>query len=109
MIKEAQLQKIAQEIKGNPLLPLKKGATNLVFGEGNIDAKIMFIGEAPGFHEDRLGRPFVGNAGNLLNKLLETAGLTRNEVYIANVVKYRPPENRDPLPSEIEAFLLESY
>lgn len=84
--------------------PLKKTATNLVFGEGNPDSKVVFIGEAPGFHEDKLGRPFVGVAGRLLDKLLLANNLKRSEVYITNMVKYRPPENRDPLPSELEKF-----
>jgi uracil-DNA glycosylase family 4 len=87
---------------------LKYPGTNLVFGEGNPDAKIMFIGEAPGFHEDQLGRPFVGAAGKLLDRLLGLAGLRREDVYICNVLKNRPPGNRDPLPTEIteaEKFL----
>ncbi|MCL5411126.1 MAG: uracil-DNA glycosylase [Patescibacteria group bacterium] len=81
-----------------------KGCTQLVFGEGNSDAEVLFIGEAPGFWEDLKGRPFVGNAGKLLDKLIESIGLKREEVYITNVVKCRPPENRDPLPNEIEAY-----
>lgn len=81
---------------------LKYPGTSLVFGEGSPDAKVMFIGEAPGFHEDRLGRPFVGPAGKLLDRLLESAGLRREDVYITNVLKNRPPGNRDPLPGEIK-------
>ena len=76
--------------------------TQVVFGVGNPNASIMFIGEAPGFHEDQQGEPFVGAAGKLLTELLESAGLSRNDVYIGNVIKCRPPENRDPLPDEIE-------
>jgi DNA polymerase len=72
-------------------------------GEGREDAEIMFIGEAPGWHEDQQGRPFVGPAGQFLDELLQSIGLKRSEVYIANVVKCRPPSNRDPLPDEIEA------
>jgi DNA polymerase len=72
-------------------------------GEGNPHAEVMFIGEGPGYHEDRLGRPFVGPAGKFLEELLESVGLRREQVYITNVVKCRPPNNRDPLPSEIAA------
>jgi uracil-DNA glycosylase family 4 len=77
--------------------------TQVVFGVGNPEAQLMFVGEGPGFHEDRLGEPFVGQAGKLLTELLGGIGLARADVYIANVVKCRPPENRDPLPDEIEA------
>lgn len=80
---------------------LKKPGTKLVFGEGNPDARIILIGEAPGFHEDQLGRPFVGAAGKLLDKLLALADLKREDVYITNVLKNRPPGNRDPFPEEI--------
>ncbi|HIC04095.1 MAG TPA: uracil-DNA glycosylase [Nitrospirales bacterium] len=76
--------------------------TQVVFGIGNPNASILFIGEAPGFHEDKQGEPFVGAAGKLLTELLESAGLSRNDVYIANVIKCRPPDNRDPMPDEIE-------
>jgi DNA polymerase len=79
------------------------GRTQVVFGVGNPDADLMFIGEAPGFHEDKQGEPFVGAAGQLLNRLLEGIGLAREDVYIANVLKSRPPGNRDPEPDEIEA------
>jgi uracil-DNA glycosylase family 4 len=82
---------------------LAQGRTHAVPGEGPEDADIMFIGEGPGFHEDRQGRPFVGAAGNYLNELLEKIGLNREQVYITNVVKCRPPGNRDPQPEEIEA------
>jgi uracil-DNA glycosylase len=85
-------------------LPLKNGATKLVFGEGNPLSKILFIGEGPGYWEDQQGRPFVGNAGKLLDKSLEEIGLRRKDVFITNVVHYRPPENRDPEPAEIAAF-----
>jgi uracil-DNA glycosylase family 4 len=84
-------------------LPLKETATNLVFGDGNPDADVMFIGEAPGKNEDLQGLPFVGSAGKILDKLIESAGLTRDQVYITSVLRYRPPKNRDPKPSEIEA------
>ena len=79
------------------------GRTQVVFGVGHPDADLMFIGEAPGFHEDKQGEPFVGAAGQLLNRLLEGIGLAREDVYIANVLKSRPPGNRDPEPDEIEA------
>ena len=82
---------------------LASGRTQVVFGAGNPDADIMFIGEGPGYHEDKQGEPFVGAAGQLLTKLLSEIGLGRGDVYIANVVKCRPPGNRDPLPDEIEA------
>lgn len=78
--------------------------SNLVFGEGNIDSKIVFIGEAPGFHEDQQKRPFVGRSGQLLNKLINSIGWKREDIYITNIVKRRPPENRDPLPEEIESY-----
>lgn len=79
--------------------------TNTVFGEGNPGAGIMLIGEGPGLKEDELGRPFVGKAGQLLDKMLKSIGLTRNDVYIANVLKCRPPGNRDPLPHEAAACI----
>ena len=86
------------------------GRTQVVFGVGNPHASIMFVGEGPGFHEDRQGEPFVGAAGKLLNELLTSAGLSRSEIYIANVIKCRPPNNRDPEPDEVETckpFLLQ--
>ena len=82
---------------------LAAGRTQVVFGSGNPDADLMFVGEAPGFHEDKQGYPFVGSAGQLLDRLLEGIGLSRRDVYIANVLKCRPPGNRDPQPDEIEA------
>ncbi len=85
-------------------LPLKKGATNLVFGTGNPKTKILFIGEAPGYWEDIKGVPFVGNAGKLLDVLLQSIELKREEVYITNVIHHRPPQNRDPQPAEIAAY-----
>ncbi|MGB6838780.1 MAG: uracil-DNA glycosylase [Microgenomates group bacterium] len=91
-------------MKSDEMLPLRSGATNLVFGEGNPDAKVMFIGEGPGYWEDQKGRPFVGNAGAFLNQLLHSIELPREEVFITNVVNYRPPGNRDPFPDEIAAF-----
>ena len=82
---------------------LAAGRTQVVFGSGSPDADLMFVGEAPGFHEDKQGIPFVGAAGQLLSKLLAGIGLAREDVYVANVLKCRPPGNRDPLPEEIEA------
>ncbi len=102
MDKEAELQKLKEELEQDALLPLRE--SNLVFGEGNMDSKIVFIGEAPGFHEDQQKRPFVGRSGQLLNKLISNVGWRRESVYITNIVKRRPPENRDPLPEEIEAY-----
>lgn len=84
---------------------LKAQATQLVFGDGSVDADIVFIGEAPGKNEDIQGVPFVGAAGKFLTEMLEMIGLKRSDVYITNIVKYRPPNNRDPLPEEKEAFL----
>ncbi len=82
---------------------LSQGRTHAVPGSGSLDADIMFIGEGPGFHEDRQGIPFVGQAGNLLNHMLSVIGLSREDVYITNMVKCRPPDNRDPFPGELEA------
>jgi uracil-DNA glycosylase len=83
--------------------PLSEGRTQVVVGSGNPDAEVMFVGEAPGYHEDRQGIPFVGQAGQLLTSLIEGIGMTRDQVFIANVLKCRPPGNRDPLPAEIAA------
>lgn len=82
---------------------LSQGRTQVVYGAGDPDADLMFIGEAPGFHEDKQGVPFVGAAGQLLNRLLADSGIERDEVYINNVILCRPPGNRDPLPDELEA------
>ncbi len=99
----AALQQIADEVSVCTACELHKGRTCAVPGEGPVDAEIMFIGEAPGFHEDQQGRPFVGPAGKLLEAWLAEIGLTRQDVWIANVVKCRPPGNRDPRPEEIAA------
>lgn len=99
------LEEIRQEMGRCRRCKLYPGATNLVFGEGAANARLMFIGEAPGAEEDLQGRPFVGKAGQVLNNLLNKLGLRREEVYITNVVKSRPPGNRDPEPDEIEACL----
>jgi uracil-DNA glycosylase family 4 len=91
--------------KDDPTPELRKGATQLVFADGNADADIVFIGEAPGKNEDEQGKPFVGAAGKFLNEMLGMIGLKREDIYITNIVKYRPPNNRDPEPSEKAAFL----
>jgi len=85
-------------------LPLKAVATNVVPGEGNPDTDVLFIGEAPGKNEDLQGRPFVGAAGKFLDELISLIGLKREDVFIANIIKHRPPGNRDPLPPEVEAY-----
>src|SRR5579884_1676439 len=104
--KQAQLDQIMQQIlQDDPAPQLRGGATQLVFGEGSADADIVFIGEAPGKNEDLQGKPFVGAAGRFLNEMLEMIGLKRSDVYITNIVKYRPPHNRDPYPDEKSAFL----
>jgi uracil-DNA glycosylase len=92
-----------REVEACTRCPLHETRTKAVFGAGNADADLMFVGEAPGAEEDRQGIPFVGRAGQLLNDLLEEIGLSRDEVFIANVLKSRPPGNRDPQPAEIEA------
>ena len=97
------LEGVAQAVRACIDCPLHRGRTNAVPGEGNPSADLMFIGEGPGFHEDRQGRPFVGPAGQLLEGLLASIGTNRDEVFIANMVKCRPPDNRDPQPSEIAA------
>ncbi len=101
--KQALLEEIAAEIRSCTLCPLHKTRTNAVPGEGPADAKIMFIGEAPGREEDAQGRPFVGPAGRYLNQLLRNAGLSREQVFITNIVKCRPPGNREPRSEEAAA------
>jgi DNA polymerase len=97
------LKKVADEVRVCTLCALSASRKNAVPGEGPANAEILLIGEGPGFHEDQQGRPFVGPSGQFLNELLASAGYKREEVFIANVVKCRPPANRDPLPEEIEA------
>jgi len=100
------LEEIKTDIVKDKVCPdLAAGATQLVFGTGSADADVMFIGEAPGKSEDEQGLPFVGAAGKFLNELLAGVGLKRGDVYITNIVKYRPPDNRDPYPDEKAAFL----
>src|SRR5207248_1761521 len=97
------LQELAREASTCTRCRLARGRTQVVFGVGHPAAGVMFIGEGPGYHEDKQGEPFVGAAGQLLNRMLQEIGTRREDVYIANVVKCRPPGNRDPLPDEIEA------
>jgi DNA polymerase len=104
--KKDALEKIREHLEKCRCCPLCEGAANIVFGEGNPDADILFIGEAPGAMEDKTGRPFVGPAGRLLTDIIEKGmGLKRQDVYIANIVKCRPPDNRDPLPEEIQGCI----
>jgi uracil-DNA glycosylase len=104
--KQARLDQIKADILSQNICPeLAKQATQLVFGAGNPDARVVFIGEAPGKNEDIQGLPFVGAAGKFLDSMLEMINLKRSDIYITNIVKYRPPSNRDPLPEEKEAFL----
>jgi uracil-DNA glycosylase len=97
------LKAVYEEARVCERCPLHQTRTTVVFGAGNADAELMFIGEAPGANEDRMGLPFVGQAGKLLDKLLGEIGLERKDVFIANTLKCRPPDNRDPHPQEIEA------
>jgi uracil-DNA glycosylase family 4 len=101
--RRADLVDLYREVESCTRCPLHETRTKAVFGAGDADADLMFVGEAPGAEEDRQGLPFVGRAGQLLNELLEGIGLSREEVFIANVLKSRPPANRDPQPAEIEA------
>ena len=100
-----KLNKLKNKIKSIKNCDLKNSATNIVFGDGNISAKIMFIGEGPGAQEDAEGIPFVGRAGKLLDKMLESIKLSRSKIYISNVVNYRPPLNRRPTEIEIKRYL----
>jgi DNA polymerase len=97
------LKTVYEEARDCVRCPLHQSRTTVVFGAGNADADLMFVGEAPGANEDRMGLPFVGQAGKLLDKLLAEIGLERKQVWICNVLKCRPPDNRDPHPNEIEA------
>lgn len=104
--KQQLLDQIADDIiEQDVCSELRQTATQLVFGDGNPDAELVLIGEAPGKNEDEQGIPFVGAAGKFLNEMLTLIDLKRDDVYITNIVKYRPPNNRDPLPEEKEAFL----
>ncbi|MDE4543056.1 MULTISPECIES: uracil-DNA glycosylase [unclassified Thermoanaerobacterium] len=99
------LKELIEQCMNCTKCPLHNVRNNVVFGEGNLKSKIMFVGEGPGRDEDLQGRPFVGKAGQLLNKMLEAINLKREDVYIANIVKCRPPNNRVPLQSEVDACL----
>ena len=100
-----KLEKLKKNIQLIKNCDLKKNAKNLVFGDGNIEAKVMIVGEGPGAQEDLQSKPFVGRAGKLLDKMLEAIQLNRTKVYISNVVNYRPPQNRKPTEIEIERYL----
>ncbi|MDP3948975.1 MAG: uracil-DNA glycosylase [bacterium] len=104
MDKTSELKKLEQEIAADTTLPLREA--NLVFGEGNPESEVVFIGEAPGFNEDQQRRPFVGRAGQLLRQCIRDIKWKEADVYITNIVKRRPPENRDPSPEEINAYKL---
>jgi uracil-DNA glycosylase family 4 len=97
-----RLVALYRELQDCQKCPLSQGRNTVVFGTGNADADLMFVGEAPGFHEDQQGKPFVGRAGKLLDQLLEEIGLSRGDCFVANTLKCRPPDNRDPLPDEID-------
>jgi len=103
--KQVLLEQIKADIIKNNICPnLAQQATNLVMGDGNINTDILLIGEAPGKKEDETGLPFVGAAGKFLNEMLESVGMIRSDIFITNIVKYRPPNNRDPEPEEKKAF-----
>lgn len=107
ILKLMEKQKLLEQLKADAQkeeLPLEKGATQIVFGDGNYDSELFFLGEAPGYFEDQKGIPFVGRAGQLLDQTLDEIGIPRSDIWISNVVYYRPPENRDPDPEEIAAF-----
>lgn len=101
--RRTELVELYREVEGCTRCPLYAGRTKAVFGAGAADAGLLFVGEAPGAEEDRQGIPFVGRAGQLLNQLLEEVGMRREDVFITNILKARPPANRDPRPDEIEA------
>lgn len=105
MDKQQQMDRLREHIISHDICPeLRKQATQLVVGDGNLNADIVFIGEAPGKNEDEQGIPFVGAAGKFFNEMLASAGMNRHDIYITNIVKYRPPNNRDPSPEEKKAF-----
>ncbi|MDO8602750.1 MAG: uracil-DNA glycosylase [Candidatus Omnitrophota bacterium] len=103
--KDVRLSLVKNQVSGCRKCPLGEMRTNSVFGSGRIDAKLMFVGEAPGHDEDIQGMPFVGEAGVLLTKIIEAMGIEREDVYICNILKCRPPQNRNPLPGEISACI----
>lgn len=99
------IEEAKNDLKDCRLCDLHKTRNNIVFGEGDINAKLVFVGEGPGYDEDQTGRPFVGKAGQLLTKIIQAMNLTREDVYICNILKCRPPGNRNPLPTEIQACI----
>jgi uracil-DNA glycosylase len=103
MSKKLKWLKLKEEMSADKTLPLRATAANLVFGEGSLNPKVYFMGEAPGRTEDETGRPFVGRAGKLLTELIESLGISRKHIYITSIVRYRPPKNRYPKPSEVKA------
>ncbi len=103
MEKQELLEQVNRALRSCKKCRLSRTRTNVVPGEGAPDAKIMFVGQCPGFHEDQQGRPFVGRAGELLNELLGSVGVSREKIFITNIVKDRPPENRDPMVDEVRA------
>src|SRR6185369_17352275 len=104
MSKKYEIQKLKREISLDNSLPFAKSAKNLVFGEGNLNPKIYFLGEAPGRMEDELGRPFVGRSGRLLRKKLIQNGLKENQVYITSVIRFRPPKNKTPSMQQVAEY-----
>lgn len=104
MTKKQLLDVLKEKEKNDPNLPLIDTSTNLVFGDGSAEAKVLFLGEAPGKNEDEQALPFVGAAGKILDQLLKSINLNREDIFISSVVHYRPPKNRQPKPQEIEAF-----
>lgn len=104
MDKQKRFDRLKKQMLADKSLPLRKGATNLVLGEGNLEAEILCLGEGPGYWEDQKGRPFVGAAGKFLDQLLDSIKVERDSVFITNIICYRPPNNRDPLPEEIASF-----
>lgn len=104
--KQSKMDELVKQILADNACPdLANGATQLVVGAGSLDSDIMFVGEAPGAKEDQQGTPFIGAAGKFLSEMLDSINLSRDDVYITNIVKYRPPNNRDPLPEEKATFL----
>lgn len=103
MSKREKLDELNKYWQENCTCELRKSANRAVFGDGNAEAEVVFIGEAPGKKEDEGGRPFIGAAGKFLSEMLENIGMKRDDIYITNIVKYRPPDNRDPTPEEKEA------
>ena len=102
-VKQVTLEDLRKKVLNCRKCGLYRTRTNVVFGEGNKNAKLLFVGEAPGFEEDKQGIPFVGKAGQLLTRIINSIGLKREDVYIANILKCRPPQNRNPLPNEVKA------